>query len=683
MKSQATTPSVNASPLSEHKRMLKLTFPILKGRLKRHKLALVILAILSLMLGVVPTLKSELEAALVQQINTAVGPAGNSEPRSAPAKTSPESLREIVSLPLERFAGESSPQDGIPERLARSIFRNANLGMAVLGYFLIVAVVFGVELWSKALQARVSKDLFAKLRSEGMRRGLLTDPSALPAFRNIAGQYAVAIQQGAINVGDTYGYMLDAGQHIFALTTTIVLIATKSWVFALLALALVLAQVAISVRQARKLAEERTKLDRTRNELVGRSENILSKREILLAYEQQDRYGRTLDSITKEYAEVERKLAVSEQKYNGFSQLLTDYGRISILLLALGLALFFAGSAVSNIGDAFFLITIYARIFVPSSNLLMRYDSIKRSEATSKTFLDVIQFGPQASSESNVDAKPVWQKGQDILFSHVSFKYDATAKTDVLNDCTFRIPAGKTTLILGPSGAGKTTIARLLLKFWPVDRGSVSLGGGDLNQFNGEEVRAQMSYVSQGDHIVDDSVEDNLSWGFSKDGISQQRMRETLAKVGIVTPHGYSDILIVPAEKLSMGQKQRLSIARMMLDESEIVIMDEPLAGVDVFTIHELLPHLTTLLRDGKRTVIMISHRLAFAGCSDHVVILNADGKIVEEGEPRQLADDADSVFAGLHKASEAELILSKAKLDTLQSESTAPAPSKGEPSKA
>jgi ABC-type multidrug transport system fused ATPase/permease subunit len=604
------------------------------------------------MLGVVPTLKSELESGVVQEINDAVRPAPTLGPQVKPG--------ELFDIPLDRFnQGTTSSQDGIPERLARLLFRNVTLGWAVIVYLLIAVIVFGIELGSKAIQAFVSKDLFAELRGEGLRRGLLTDPSALPAFNNIAGQYAAAIQQGATNVSNTYGYMLDAGQHIFALVTTIVLVATKSWIFALCALGLALGQVVISVVQARRLATKRNELDRTRNALVGRSDDILSKREILLAYEQEDAYVRKLDTLTNTYAEVDRRLAVSEQKYTGLVQLLSDVGRILILLLALALALVFGQSAIGNIGDAFFLISIYVRIFVPSSNLLMRYDSIKRSEATSKTFLDVIQSAEQKTRGSNTGKdEPQWLENRDINFSQVYFRYSPEDKKDVLHSCTFTVPAGKTTLLLGPSGSGKTTIARLLLKFWRHDQGSIQVGGRQINEYSGREVRAHMSYVSQGDHIVDDTIRDNLSWGFSKTGsISPERMRDVIDVVAIDTSHKAGDILDWLAKDLSIGEQQRLSIARMMLDESEIVIMDEPLAGVDVFTIRDLLPHLTRLLRERNHTVVMISHRLAFAGCADHVVVLNALGEVVEQGAPKDLIL-SQGVFASLHDAAVAELSL-------------------------
>src|ERR1043166_7238066 len=132
MSSQQTNPTDKTSSFNEHKRMLKLTFPILKSRLMRHKLELFALVILSIMLGVVPTLKAELEAGTLQQINTVVGLRGDERMTADMVQRSHSSpLSTIFSMPLERFTrGQPSAQDGIPEKIARALFKNVTLGVA-------------------------------------------------------------------------------------------------------------------------------------------------------------------------------------------------------------------------------------------------------------------------------------------------------------------------------------------------------------------------------------------------------------------------------------------------------------------------------------------------------------------------------------------------------------------------
>lgn len=631
-------------------RLVWVTYPFFWRGAREHRLALLVLVLLSIALGVVPTLKSELESGLLQHVSDMLRERPSAQAAAAPQMPGP------LERPLQRFAKpDPSDEGGLPERLARWMFQGLLILPAVLLYAAIAASEFLLAWWSKAIQARAGKSIFGQLRDEGMRKSLYSDPSELPITSNIAGQQANAIQQGSTSVANTWSYLLDASQYIFALVTTLVLVATKNTLFACLALLLVLAQAGISVWQARKLHAERTALDRTRNLLVAQTDEALSKREILAAYEQQEVYADKLDRIGSEFADIERRLEVAEQRFRGLSQLLVDYGRVAILVLAAVFAAYFGQASVSNIGDAYFLISIYVRMLVPASNLLSRYDSIKRSESTSNAFLDLLEVRPVAAG-GQAAAMPdtAWQSQQPVRFCAVSFRYRADDTKPVLTQLNLEIPAGRTTLLLGPSGCGKSTIARLILRFWRPTAGSIEAGGRDIEQWTPQQLRAHMSYVAQGDHIIDETVRENLSWT-SKDPIPDARLREVLQSARIGTPPGHQDLLDVPAKELSLGQQQRLSVARVLLDESEIVIMDEPLAGTDVFTFRDMLPLLSGVLRSRGHTVLMISHRLAFASCADHVVVLGSECQVLEQGSPADLLAQG-GTFAQLHAASSAEL---------------------------
>lgn len=632
--------------------MLQLTFPIVVKSLLRHKLGLLTLVLLSILLGIVPTLQSELESGVIQQTSETLS--ALAEPEGEPQGT--ELMYAVLGTSIDRFEG-TRPNAGVPERLAVWLFQGINFLLAIFWYLVIVAVAFGINLVAKSIQAAVSKDMFAELRGVGMRKGLTADTSAMPAMSNAAGQYAIAIQQGAANVGRTYTYVLEAGQHLFALATTIVLVWTQSWVFGLFCALVVANQIWISRIQARRLALKREALDAARNNLVGQSDDILSKREILLAFEQQGPYGDKLDRITREYAEIERDLAVAEKVYGETSELISTYGRILILLGPLIAALYLGRSQFGNVGDAYFLIAVYARILSPASQLLWRYDRIKRSESTSRTFLGVLEQQDAElphDEEGALRPAPHWKPAADIRFADASFGYTDEAEL-ILKNCTCTIPAGKTTLLLGPSGSGKSTMAKILLGFWPLSSGRIEIGGGEIRDFSPTELRLQMSYVAQASHIVDDTVEENLKWGHSENEITESDMYDALSAVGVDNVANGADILKTPARDLSTGQQKRLSIARMMLDESEIVILDEPMAGVDVFTIRDLLPVLKRLLDQRNHTVLMISHNLAFAAHADHVIVLNENGEVIEEGDRKSLYEQ-NGVFADLYRISVEEL---------------------------
>lgn len=570
-----------------------------------------------------------------------------------------------------------------PERIASLLFGRVGLGLALLFYLLLSIAAYAVDFLTTVYQTRISREVFAKLRSVGLTKGLVIDPAQLPAVSNTAGQYSNAIQVGAANVGNTYGYLLDAGQHFLSLGTALFLVFTKSPLFAVACLLVVLLQVWLSYAQGRRLRVKRNELDSRRNDLLARTDDVLSKREIILAYERQQDYREKLERYTRGYADVVRTLDIKEKFYSLTSRLITDYGRMIILvvglLITLGLARRTGSLQVTDIGDAYFFLSIYTRILFPATDLLRKYDSLKELESTSRTFLAVLN--PETSavgamsdalisrSARNTSSDNVDEPTTAVTFRDVFFKYPGESEgpaqaTDdkkewVLNGISFRIPARKTTLVLGRSGCGKTTIARILLGFWRPTKGDVTVAGRPLAEYSGDALRGLMAYVSQGDHIIDDTVRENLAWGYTRDGkgISEEKMLRTLEGLKVVrTEKQRKEILARLARDLSGGQQQRLSFARMVLDESEIVILDEPFAGVDTFTIREIQDQLTQIFDNSRRTVLMFSHRLAFARFAHHVVIFGEDGTIIEEGAPAELLANEDGEFTKLYAQAQKDL---------------------------
>jgi ABC-type multidrug transport system fused ATPase/permease subunit len=671
--------------------MFKISWPYVKSVLAQHWRLIALLVVISVLLGIVPIIKSEVEAGLIDEISRSIEQiarsviSGDASTQIASPGSFSEAIKNVLSMRIERFEGGGT-DESIPEKLAHLLFGQVGVGLALLIYLALSVGAFAVDFLTIVLQTRISREVFAKLRGIGLTKGLVTDPSHLPALSNVAGQYSNAIQIGAANTGNTYGYLLDAGQHFLSLGTALFLVFTKSPQFAFACLFIVLLQVWLSYIQGRRLRRQRNELDTRRNDLLARTDDVLSKREIILAYERQHDYAKKLEGYTRGYADVDRALDIKEKLYSLTSRLITDYGRMVILLVGVLVTLAIArrtgASQIADIGDAYFFLSIYARILSPATDLLRKYDSLKQSESTSRTFLEVLrpgapQVGGLAPLRKTRDAgtqasdKPVDETADAVTFQDVYFNYpikteepsqaaNAEAERWVLNGVSLRIPARKTTLVLGRSGCGKTTIARILLGFWRPSKGEVTVFGRRLPEYTGDELRDLMAYVSQGDHIIDETVKDNLSWGFTKDrkGIPDDRMLETLAELKVVrTQEERNKILGRPARDLSGGQQHRLSFARMMLDESEIMILDEPFTGVDSFTLSEMRPHLSRIFGSSERTVLVFSHRLAFAKFADHVVIFGEDGKIIEQDSPTNLLAQGGE-FAKLYAEARDELKL-------------------------
>jgi ABC-type multidrug transport system fused ATPase/permease subunit len=608
-------------------RLLCITFPVVGKTLLRQYPIIIGLLLFSFLLGVVPTVKSQLESNLINFANEILD------------RESINNFSDFAKKPIStKYNSDNSKDSSLPEKITYMFTNNMTVYSGVFAFIICIVLGFFLEFGNQWMRANIQKQLFSKLRLAAISKRLNLDPSEIPQAANIPGQYATAIHQGANNVGDTYGYLLDVGQYIFALCTTLFLLISKSWVFALGCFFVVVCQVSISFLQAKALSKGRNVLDTKRNELWGRTDDILSKRDILVANEEDIHYADKLNSFTLEYAETDRMLQVAEAKYDGYKDLVSDFGKLSILLIAVIVVAFIGNKAITGIGDIYFLLSIYTRLLVPATNLLRRYDSIKRSEATSETFLQLLEikiFQPNGTKRNITPTLPA--VSGNIQFLNVSFSYSANNPRHILNNCSFNIPGGKTTLIVGPSGCGKTTIARLLLKFWSASDGKILLDGIELSQINSTEVRSYMSYVAQEDYIVEDSIKENLLWGKARSYATDELLLEILDRVGIAKPENCNDLLSCHAGQLSTGQKQRLSIARMLLDSSNIAILDEPLAGVDVFTMREMIPLFNEFIRSSKKTIIIISHRLSFISIADHIVVLNENGCITEEGPVSEL----------------------------------------------
>jgi ABC-type multidrug transport system fused ATPase/permease subunit len=639
--------------------------------MKRNKLSLTGLLVAAIVGGFVPAVKSELESGVFDEISSIIR-----DDAHAPV----DSWSVLVSRPLERFKSDlsESQQTDATKGVARDLVRGATFGIALGAYGALLLLALLIALASAAMISRIRRDVFTELRTHAMGVSLATEPSAMPVFSNSAGHLAAGIQQGAVNVAGSYEYLLEAAQLVFSLGATLIAIATKSYLAAAVCLVTVGAMTLLSRTQARRLRSRRQEYDRSRNALVASTDDILSKRELIVSFEQQARYQTKLDEKAKGYASLERALAVWEQFYSALKQLLGDVGRLLVLLGAVAMVFWAGSGSFSGIGDAYFLVAIFARLLSPAEQLVSRYDNMKRSEATSETFVRLLGAEIQAPATRALGSpnQPLSREA-GIEFLDVSFRYRPDAPP-VLAGCSFSAPARKTTLIVGPSGCGKSSLVKALLGFWPVEAGRIGIHGRDVALSTPEEVRALASYLAQDENVVDETVRENLNWGGLGNPPSDADMQAALDALGLNEVTGSAPLLGRRAKDCSLGQQQRIALARVLIDPSPVAILDEPLAGVDVFTLRSIAPALRQFLQYSGRTVLLVSHRLAFSSWADRVVVLSANGQVEEEGSPADLIR-RDGPFATL-LATEHEMLFSLASSEhsTPQPTAAATPPSAG-----
>ncbi len=244
--------------------------------------------------------------------------------------------------------------------------------------------------------------------------------------------------------------------------------------------------------------------------------------------------------------------------------------------------------------------------------------------------LDALKAGNFMDS----DGKEITLSRYDIEFSHVSFGYDSRR---VLQDVSFTIPEKSSAAIVGPSGSGKTTICSLIARFYDADEGSIRIGGHDVREFTCDSLLKNISMVFQNVYLFHDSIRNNICFG--KPDATEEEMIAAARKACchefiVALPEGYDTVIGEGGGTLSGGEKQRISIARAILKDAPIIILDEATASIDPENEHLIQTAISELTRG--KTIIMIAHRLATIENADQILVVD-DGRIAQCGTHQEL----------------------------------------------
>ena len=234
----------------------------------------------------------------------------------------------------------------------------------------------------------------------------------------------------------------------------------------------------------------------------------------------------------------------------------------------------------------------------------------------------------------DIDGKEIKPQSCDIELEHVSFSYD---KRKIIDDVSLLIPQRTTTAIVGPSGGGKSTLCNLIARFWDVDTGRVTLGGVNVKEYSMNSLMNNFSFVFQTVYLFADTIENNIKFG--RQDATHEEVVEAAKKACChdfisQLPDGYNTVIGEGGSTLSGGQKQRISIARAIMKDAPIVILDEATANVDPENEKELMDAVAALTKE--KTIIMIAHRLKTVRHADRIVVVDK-GRIVQQGTHEQL----------------------------------------------
>ena len=348
-------------------------------------------------------------------------------------------------------------------------------------------------------------------------------------------------------------------------------------------------------------------------------------------------------AMNRAIAEVEKKnfeLEFSFTPYVAAQQLSLRLTSAAIIAVAIGFYL--SGTmelfrSLLMVVSGFFVYSGLEASGLMSAFLRLVNASIDRVEAISQTPV------------MDIDGTVHQPENYDIAVENISFAYE---NRKIIDDVSFTIPANTTTAIVGPSGGGKTTLCNLIARFWDVDEGRITLGGRDVREYTLDSLLANISMVFQRVYLFNDTIANNIKFG--KPDATMEEMVEAAKRAcchDFITalPDGYDTLLGEGGATISGGEKQRISIARAMLKDAPIIILDEATANVDPENELELQTAIAALTED--KTVIMIAHRLKTVRHADQILVVDR-GKIVQRGTHDELVEQKGiyADFIGIRK---------------------------------
>ena len=356
--------------------------------------------------------------------------------------------------------------------------------------------------------------------------------------------------------------------------------------------------------------------------------------------------------------------AYEETRFNRLSRAYSDtnlkamylwslYSPGMILVGSLGtvLILWYGAGEVLNgrltLGELVLFLSYLALFYVPINQIHSVNHMLQHALAASERVFEVLDAVPDVVDKPH-RAMPKHRAAGEVRFTHVHFHY--RPDVPVIRDLSVSVPAGERVALVGPSGAGKSTLLKLLMRFYDVKQGAILIDGTDIRDLPLSYLRRQIGFVQQEPFLFNGTMRDNILYG---DLDATQERLEAAATVArahdfiAALPEGYDTWIGERGVKLSVGQKQRVSIARVLLKDPPIVIFDEATSNIDTETEVQIREALNELTKG--RTTFIIAHRLSTLHDVDRILVIDG-GRLVEDGQHEELLSRG-GVYAGLYEA--------------------------------
>ncbi len=546
-------------------------------------------------------------------------------------------LRLRVALAVLLLIGAKAATVAVPVLLGRTVDALGPKPELLLAVPVVLILAYGTARVTSLAFAELRDALFAKVAQNAIRQ------VALGVFRHLHAlslRFHLDRQTGGLNRAierGTKGIEFLLFYVLFSIAPTLVeiaLVAGILWVsFGWLFAAITVTTVVIYVAYTFIVTEWRIKFRRQMNE----SDQQASTKAIdsLLNYETVKYFGnepheaRRFDEALARYEKAAVKSRTSLSLLNVGQSFLIAAGVTLIMLLA-------ADGVVSGqrtIGDFVQANTFLIQLYIPLNFLGTVYREIKQSLIDLERMFELLGEPAEVADQPGAPALAV--SGGAVRFEQVSFGYDA--RRPILKDVSFNVPAGHTLAIVGATGSGKSTIARLLFRFYDVNGGRITIDGQDIRQVTQASLRAAIGIVPQDTVLFNDTLHYNIAYG--RIGASNAEIEEAARQAAIVDfigrlPDGWQTMVGERGLKLSGGEKQRVAIARAVLKDPAVMIFDEATSALDSGTERLVQDALKQVSQ--RRTTLVIAHRLSTVVDADEIIVLD-QGAIAERGRHEEL----------------------------------------------
>lgn len=534
----------------------------------------------------------------------------------------------IVAAPF--FLGKAS--DSIEVQITE-----LGLGAVIGSSILILILAYGGLRLASIMLSEGREYIFAPVAQHAQRSiatltfGHLHKLSLRYHLEKRTGGISRVIERGIRSIDFLFRFLLfNIGPTLLQLTLAgIAFWVAYSWEFALIAVGVVVAYIWFTVVTTEWRLRFRRDMNTKDTEANSKAIDSLLNYETVKYFNAEQYETRRYDKAMKGYQKAAILSRTSLATVNIGQSFLMNIGLIGLVLLATQRAL----TGEMTTGDILTITLVMMQVYRPLNILGFAYREIKQALTDMEKMFALLDLQPEI--QDCPDAIKLNGDQADINFSGVCFRYES--ERSILKDVSFTIKRGDTVAVVGPTGAGKSTLSRILFRFYDIEAGSVHINGHDITKISLESLRKFIGIVPQDTVLFNDTIGYNI--GYANPAASQEDIEKVAKNAQIhdfikSLPNGYKTLVGERGLKLSGGEKQRVAIARTLLKNPAILILDEATSALDSVTEEGIQSALEAV--SANRTTLVIAHRLSTIVNADKIIVMDK-GKIVEQGKHTQL----------------------------------------------